>query len=378
MKQSLALVGANVFDGTQILTAQAVIVEGNAAKVVPETQISKDTRQINLDGGTIMPGFVDLQVNGGGGLMFNSAPTVETVEIMAQAHMSLGTRAFLPTLITDRPKITAAAIEAVRQAVRGGVKGVAGLHLEGPHLNVVKKGAHDAGLIRAMTTDDMKVLLDAADSLPNLMVTLAPETVSLSDISTLADAGVIVSLGHSDTDYDTAMRAFDAGARCATHLFNAMSPLTSRAPGLVGAAMSHPQASAGLIADGVHVHPATIRLALAAHKGPRDIFVVTDAMACAGSDITHFELNGRQIKRAGGRLTLSDGTLAGADVTMARSLDVLINDVGEPPARALSRTTTVPASMLRDVGNAASLPAQVDDMIHLGADFSVTHLADVI
>lgn len=373
-----ALVGATIFDGNKLIQDHAVLIDGAAVQIIPAAGLPQycDCRQ--LAGGTLMPGFVDLQVNGGGGVMFNADPGLATLETMSAAHRSLGTRAFLPTLITDTPEITAAAISAVEEAIAAKVPGILGLHLEGPHLSVARKGAHDASLIRPMTADDLTTLLSAADRLPNLMITLATESVTSAQITTLTQAGVIVSLGHSDMDYDTAIRAFEAGARCATHLFNAMSQLGSRTPGLVGAALDSGSTSTGLIADAIHVHPATIRTALAAKSGPGEIFLVTDAMACAGSDITEFTLNDRTIVREDGRLRLADGTLAGADLSMARALEVMVKDVGDAPGKALARATSIPSRLLRDAQGYGTWPNTLNDLIYLGTDYSVSAATDLL
>jgi len=370
-----ALVGAQIFDGKRLISDHAVLISQTRATIVRPADLPADCKQIRHAGGTIMPGFVDLQVNGGGGVMFNTAPTVETLAAMSAALFGLGTHAFLPTLITDSIHTTTAAIAAATQAVARGLPGVLGLHLEGPHLAQSRKGAHDPALIRPMTPQDLDQLCRASDQLPNLMVTLAPEAVTPQQITTLNDAGVIVFLGHSDADYDTAMRSFDAGARGTTHLFNAMSQLGSRAPGLVGATLASPKTYAGLIADGIHVHPATIRAALAAKHGPGEIFLVTDAMACAGAQITQFTLNGRTIHRAKGRLTLPDGTLAGADLDMAQAIRVMVRCVGDPPEKALARATSIPAAVLRDPMGAGSWPRTAEGLIYLNRDFQVTPVA---
>lgn len=373
-----ALVGAQVFDGATLYPDHAVALKGKAVRLCHRSALPEAAALSRLEGGTILPGFVDLQVNGGGGLMLGDDPSVETVRIMAAAHAGLGTHALLPTLITDTPQNTTRAIAAVEAAIALGVPGIVGLHLEGPHLDPARKGAHDADLIRPMTSHDLDVLLDATGRLPNLMVTLAPENVTLDQISALAENGVIVSLGHSNTDYDTAMRTFDAGARCTTHLFNAMSQLGSRAPGLVGATLHAPEVSAGLIADGVHVHPSSIRAALDAKTRPGEVFLVTDAMACAGSSLDRFTLNGREILRADGRLTLADGTLAGADLSMAQALRVMIEDVGDPPEKAFARATSIPAGLLNVPSQVGRWPDTIDGLIYLSDDYTVQPLADLI
>lgn len=343
----IAFTGARVFDGQTLLVDHALVVDaGGATNIMPQAELPQRTKTHPLAGGILSPGFVDLQVNGGGGVMLNSAPDLATLRIMATAHRRLGTHALLPTLITDTPAHSRAAIAAVTEALHQGIPGIAGLHLEGPHLSVARKGAHDGSLIRSLTADDISMLTDAVAQIPNLIMTLAPENATPDQIAALTEAGVLVSLGHSDCDYDTAMRAFDAGARMATHLFNAMSQANARAPGLVGAALDHPRVASGLIADGVHVHPAMIRAALAANRGAEEVFLVTDAMATGGSDLTCFTLNGREILRRDGRLTLADGTLAGADLSLLQAVRYMHETVGEPLERSLARATVIPAGIL--------------------------------
>ena len=341
-----AFIPDRLFEGQRLQDRQALLVEdGLVAAILSTGEIPADVAQYKLPG-LIAPGFVDLQINGGGGVMFNDAPSVETLQTIARANLSLGSTAILPTLITDTPDHTRAAIDATIAAIAAGTPGIAGLHLEGPHLSVARKGAHDPALIRPMEGADIAMLTDAAAQLPSLLVTLAPEAVSPDQIAALVEAGITVSLGHSDADFDTCQQASEAGATCVTHLFNAMSQLGARMPGLVGAALATGGLHAGLIADGIHVHPTSIAAALRAKEGPGEVFLVTDAMATAGSDITEFTLNGRQICRQDGRLTLADGTLAGADLDMATALQVMTARVGVPLEQALRMATSVPAQVL--------------------------------
>ncbi|MGJ8605158.1 MAG: N-acetylglucosamine-6-phosphate deacetylase [Marivita sp.] len=343
-----AYIGAQIHDGIAVYRDHAIVASATkGVRILPEAALPAGCQVECLDGGMILPGFVDLQVNGGGGVMFNDAPSVTTLRVMAKAHAALGTTAFLPTLITDTPEATRAAIDAVEAAVADGVDGIVGLHLEGPHLSVVRKGAHDAHLIRPMTDADLALLLDAARRVPNLMVTIAPETTRLDQISAMAEAGILVSLGHTDADYATCTAAFDAGARCVTHLFNAMSQLGNREPGLVGATLDRADVYAGLIADGIHVHPASIRAALAAKPNADRVFLVTDAMATAGTDSDHFLLNGRDVFRQDNRLTLVGGTLAGAHLSLSCAISNMVNVVGDSAAQAIARATSTPASLLR-------------------------------
>ena len=294
-----------------------------------------------------MPGFVDLQVNGGGGVMLNDQPTVEGLRTICRAQARFGTTALLPTLITDTPETTAAVIAAGRQAVAQNMPGFAGLHLEGPHLSLARKGAHDPALIRPMDAADLDLLLSCRDVFPAMMITVAPENVTEEQVSRLAAAGFVLSLGHTDAGFDTVERYAKAGASTVTHLFNAMSPLGHREPGMVGAALDNGHLHAGLIADGIHVHPAAMSLALRAKQGPGRIFVVTDAMSPIGTDLTSFTLNGREILRRDGRLTLADGTLAGADIDMLASVHFLHQTLALPLEEALRMVSAYPAEAAR-------------------------------
>lgn len=349
--------GADVFDGTTLhRSASLRVADGRVTGPGAGAEV-------RLNGGILAPGFLDLQVNGGGGRMVDAGCTAEGLAQLCATHARLGATGILPTLISDTPEATAAVIAAGVKAARRQTPGFLGLHLEGPHLDPRRKGAHDPALIRPMTEGDLTLLLDAAGKLPTLMVTLAPEAATLDQISRLAAAGVVVSLGHSDCSHAQATAAMATGARCVTHLFNAMSQLGPREPGLVGAALTGP-VHAGLIADGIHVAPESIRIAMAA--APQRLFLVSDAMASAGSDLTEFQLNGRRILRQDGRLTLEDGTLAGADLTLPRAVGVMIG-LGAPVAVSLAMATARPAACIGRSDKLGHLqPGRVADMVHLG------------
>ncbi len=352
-----------VFDGTTL--------HGNAALVTDDGVVRgiEPAGQGAVVGGVIAPGFVDLQVNGGGGRMIDGGLDVALLAAICDAHARLGATGILPTLITDTPEATAAVLRAGMDAARAGVPGFLGLHLEGPHLDPRRKGAHDPALIRPMHETDLGHLCDAARHLPALMVTLAPESASLEQIARLRAAGVVVSLGHSDCTAAQARAAMAAGAGCATHLFNAMSQLGNREPGLVGAVLDG-DTPAGLIADGIHVAPETLRIALAAR--PHGIFLVSDAMAVAGSEATEFRLGGRRILRRDGRLTLEDGTLAGADLSLPQAVGYLVRSVGIPPKRALAMASSIPAAVIGATVRAGTLrPGAPADFVHLDRDWQL-------
>ncbi|HCP82109.1 MAG TPA: N-acetylglucosamine-6-phosphate deacetylase [Octadecabacter sp.] len=367
-----AYVGAHVHDGITIQgDNSALLVHTDGSRSVLASRNLPDGCPVEaLSGGIIAPGYVDLQINGGGGVMFNDDQSVDALRTIAQAHASIGSAVILPTLITDTPERTKAAISAIDAAITERVTGIAGIHLEGPHLSVARKGAHDPDLIRPMSDDDLAIILSAAERLPNVMVTVAPENTTPAQIRAMSDAGVIVSLGHTDADFETCMAFFDAGARCVTHLFNAMSQLGSREPGLVGATLARDDIHAGLIADGVHVHPMTIRMALAAAENSDRIMLITDAMATAGSKIDRFVLNGRTVIRKDQRLTLENGTLAGADLEMTQAISTMVNAVGDTPSHAIRRATGVPLSLLRGFEHKSPLLDPVFTVNHLSDDLS--------
>lgn len=374
-----AYVGAQIHDGQTLHENHTLVAnrEGHFSVRSIDT-LPPDCPTQKLKGGLITPGFVDLQVNGGGGVMFNDDQSLDALRTIADAHAITGTQTLLPTLITDTPTRTRAAIDAVEQAIADRISGIVGIHLEGPHLSVARKGAHDPALIRTMSDEDLSLILSAADRLPNVMVTVAPENTKLAQIRSMAQAGIIVSLGHTDADCVTCHAAFDAGAKCVTHLFNAMSQLGNREPGLVGATLERGDIYAGLIADGIHVHPAAIRIALAAKPQSDRVFLVTDAMATAGSPIESFLINGREVFRKDHRLTLADGTLAGADLEMPRALSVMIDDVGDDIANAVARATSTPASLLRESSGIGRLGRASRSMLYFENGFSDPHVLRAI
>ncbi|ANT49552.1 N-acetylglucosamine-6-phosphate deacetylase [Mesorhizobium amorphae] len=371
MSDRFALTGARIFDGTDWHDNAALVVQGGLVEAIVATSaIPSGVARVETGGGLLAPGFVDLQVNGGGGVMLNDHPDVASIETICRAHAPFGTTALLPTLITDTPPITEAAVAAGTEAARQKVPGFLGLHLEGPHLSVARKGAHDPALIRPMTDADQARLIAARKGLPVLLTTIAPESVEPERVTALAKAGIVVSLGHSDTGYGTASAFAAAGATVVTHLFNAMSQIGNREPGLAGAAIDAGTLFAGIIADGIHVDPATMAIALRAKQGPGKIVLVTDAMATIGTDMTSFTLNGRTIYRKDGSLRLADGTLAGADLDMISAVRYVHRVVGLELSEALRMASLYPAQAIGQShrlgrfanGTAADIVALSDDL----------------
>jgi len=336
--------------------------------VIADFHAGDDAQVIDLDGGWLVPGYVDTQVNGGGGVLFNDHPTVEGIRAIGAAHAQYGTTAYLPTLISDSLEIVAAGLDAVDAAIEAGVPGVVGIHVEGPFLNPVRKGIHDAKHFRAL--DDAAIELLTRPRKGVVMVTLAPERNDVAAIERLVAAGVIVSIGHSDATYEQARAAIDAGARGVTHLYNAMSPLKHREPGVVGAVLEDQTVYAGLIVDGAHLHPAAIRVALKSRPVDR-FMLVTDAMPTVGAASKEFVLNGQPIHVENGVCVDDNGTLAGCDLDMATAVRNTV-ELGVSFEDAVAMASANPAAFLRlshrigsiDVGHSA-------DFVWLAADLSV-------
>lgn len=368
-----AFLGADVFDGLRLHPGACLLVEGGTvrglvARPPPGAGLER------LEGGILAPGFVDAQVNGGGGVMLGEDPTPAGMARIARAHRGFGTTALLPTLITDTPEVTRAALAAAAAPPPG----VVGLHLEGPHLAPARRGAHDPALMRPLSDADVALYAAARARMGRLLITLAPEMATPERIARLVRAGVVVSLGHSDAPEAAARAAFAAGARGVTHLFNAMSGLDHRAPGLAAAALTCPAAWGGLIADGHHVAPCMLRLALAAKRGSGRLFLVTDAMAPVGAPATDpgLQLGGRPVRRvavpgAPDRLELACGTLAGAALDMASAVRFAAGPLGQGVAGALRRATADPAAFLRLSGHGRLRPGARADLVHLSPGLEV-------
>jgi N-acetylglucosamine-6-phosphate deacetylase len=347
MTKKKSFVGATIFDGfNRHLNSALIIMNGKVVEIIPEEKVDPSTDQIVLAGGLLTPGFVDLQVNGGGGVLFNDNPSLENLKTICEAHAKLGTTSIMPTLISDSPEVHKRAISVIIDALYYPIKGLVGLHLEGPHLAVARKGAHEERFIRAMKELDCLELESLANKVRNLMLTIAPEAVLPQQITRLSNAGAVISLGHTDCTFNQAADAVDAGATCATHLFNAMSPFGSREPGLVGAVLNSGKLFSGIIADGFHVNKISINLALQAKKAPGALFLVSDSMSTVGSEQTHFFLNDRLITRSQGKLILEDGALAGADISLSDAVRYMVNEVGILQDDAIRMASLIPAKVL--------------------------------
>ncbi len=342
---AVALVNGRVLTKAGFVDDLAVVVDGaHIAAVLSRGDAQMATlAQHDLRGRLLAPGFIDCQVNGGGGVLFNAAPSVESVRRIADAHRKFGTTGFLPTLISDDSTVMREAIGAVSDAIEQGVPGVLGIHLEGPFLSPQRKGIHDAAKFHAPDAADVEL----ASSLKNGMtlMTLAPEQVAEPVLRALVERGVVVSAGHTAATYAQTRAALDAGLRGFTHLYNAMSPLQSREPGVVGAALDDRASWCGVIVDGHHVHPAALRVAIAA-KPPGRVFLVTDAMPPVGSADSTFQLNGETITCRDGICSDAHGTLAGSALDMASAVRNSVNWLQVPLPEALRMASQYPAEFL--------------------------------
>jgi N-acetylglucosamine-6-phosphate deacetylase len=345
-----ALTAARVFNGTHFLLRHAVVIEAGVIRdVLPQDRLDIAIRRIDLGDHLLAPGFIDLQVNGGGGALLNDSPGVEVVQRIAKAHRAFGTTALLPTVITDRLDIVKQAVDAVRLARQCGAASVLGIHIEGIYIDPPKRGAHPAEFIRPVEADTQITAelawLKTVDC-GAVMFTISPSKISPAIIADLTAAGIIVSLGHSEATADQALAGLAAGARGFTHLYNAMSPLTHRQPGMVGAALADRDSFCGIIADGHHVDPIALKIAIAA-KPRGKVVLVTDAMPTAAGGPDHFDLLGRRVTLHDDRLEMSDGTLAGSNLTMDAALRYAVDHLDVEFGEALRMASLYPAGFIR-------------------------------
>jgi N-acetylglucosamine-6-phosphate deacetylase len=366
-----AIIADRVYDGRGWHRDTAVMVrDGRIAGLASPGEVPSDWTQARVPAGVfVTAGFIDLQVNGGGGVLLNDQPTVDGMRAIARAHRRFGTTACLPTLITDTREQMQRAIMAAR-SVAGG-EGVLGLHLEGPFISPQRPGVHRSDRIVQPVAGDLEQLCELA-GVGRSLVTLAPECVPAGFVGTLASAGVRISIGHSEASAARVTQAVAEGATGVTHLFNAMPPFSAREPGIVGTALSDPRLTAGLIVDGIHVDPVAVRAAFAA-KGVDRIVLVTDAMPTVGGSVDHFELVGRAIRLVDGRLTTEQGTLAGAHLDMASAVRNAVRLANVPLDDALRAASLTPARFLGiEDDRGAIVPGARADLVALTDGLMVT------
>lgn len=360
-----AFAAPRVFTGSELLDSATVRVHDGRITSV-ERGISSDATMLD---GLLAPGLVDAQVNGGGGVLFNDAPTIETLRVMTEAHTRLGVTGIMATLISDARGKIEAGIAAVTSAIDAGMPGLVGLHLEGPWLSAPRRGVHPEQFLRSLDAGDMAVLT-RKHAFP-VLVTLAPEQAGPADVAALTDAGVVVSIGHTAAAHEDVEALLAAGATGFTHLFNAMPPLEGRKPGAVGVALASREAWTGLILDGIHVDPVSARAAFAA-KTSRKLMLVSDAMATVGSHDPAMTLFGEHIAVSEGALRTPTGTLAGAHLDLSMAARNAVHMLGATHEEALRMASATPAEFLRVGNQRGALAAGARaDMTLFGPDLDV-------
>ncbi len=370
---SFAFQNGRLARGDTLVDGQTVLVTGGILEAIgPDLAIPADYHRFDLNGDILAPGFVDIQVNGGGGALFNEAPSVETITTIVRAHAKLGTTSLLPTLISDDLDKIAQAIEAVDAAIAAGVPGILGIHLEGPFLNASRKGVHDASKFKVLDQEAIELLTRLKHG--KTLITLAPETAPPGAIAELVRRGAVVFAGHTEASYEQIIAAEAEGLRGFTHIFNAMSQLISRAPGVVGAALSSPTSFSGLIADGVHVHVANMGL-VARLLGSQRTVLVSDAMPTLGSDQDWFELKGEKIFARGLTCYTPDGVLAGSNLSLHDAIGVMIRQVGIGLAEALQMASYAPARAMGLEGQVGRLAVGARaDFVQLDGDANLVRV----
>lgn len=338
-----ALSNCKIYTGSDVLTDHAVVIENELIKkVCPISELPEGIEVRDLDGANLSPGFIDLQLNGCGGVMLNDEITAETMQIMHKANLKSGCTSFLPTLITSSDEDMRAVITAAREYHNQYQNQSLGLHLEGPYLNVAKKGIHSVDHIRKSDSDMIELICENSDLVAK--VTLAPELNDPEHIERLHKAGVVVSIGHTNATYAEARQGFESGITFATHLFNAMTPMVGREPGVVGAIYDTPEVYAGIIADGFHVDYANIRIA---HKIKGEkLVLVTDATAPAGADMEYFIFVGKKVYYRDGKCVDENGTLGGSALTMIEAVQNTVEHAGIALDEALRMATLYPATAI--------------------------------
>ncbi len=365
-----AISAAKIFDGNSFLENRTLLIEdGTILDIVSEPNLDSEWERYYCTEGILAPGFIDWQVNGGGGLLFNNATTSEAIDIITSAHHRGGTSSLMPTLITDTEQQRRTALDSVRASIINGNKSVLGLHLEGPFFSIEKKGVHKQEHIVTMSDQECAWLCSIADTV--MLLTLAPEKTKVSQLRQLIDAGVIVNIGHSNAESEAVSQALLAGVKGFTHLFNAMSPATSREPGVVGSALLNDATWCGIIVDGHHVHPDMVSLA---HRiKPRGkLCLVTDAMATVFGDQKSFELYGETITEIDGRLVNGDGRLAGACISMIDAVRIAHKSAGIELGECLRMASLYSAEYLGLSGTLGMLSSgHRADLVHFTEHFVV-------
>ncbi|AEV35910.1 N-acetylglucosamine-6-phosphate deacetylase [Pseudovibrio sp. FO-BEG1] len=365
--QDIWLSPDQLFDGQNLLTDTAIhLVNGKYAGLSPADQLPTDVTVKKLSG-LITPGFFDIQINGGGGVLYNTTPTPEGLAAIAEAHRQFGTTALLPTVITDAPQVLEEAVEAMKDAY--GTHGIKGIHIEGPHISVERKGTHEASWVRPLNKRSLELVRDLRDRDIPVLVTVAPEGVAKGDVARLVEMGAVVSIGHTDAGAAQIKPVLEEGANLFTHLFNGMSQMVNREPGAVGTGINS-TAYCSLIVDGHHVADDMLRLAMRARPVKDHMIIISDAMPTVGGP-DNFDLYGHQVYLEDGKLINKAGSLAGAHVTMFESVARMINTLECPAEEVLRMGLSNPAALMGLTQSVANLEtADVEDLLLIAPDYS--------
>lgn len=338
-----ALVNCDIYTGKVVIYDKAIIIEGDIVKDIVEiSKIPKELEAIDLKGLSIAPGFIDAQVNGGGGCLFNENPTEECISAIYEAHKRFGTTSFLPTIFTVPNEKMLQAIDVVKSCIENHKYGVVGLHMEGPYINEKKAGVHDKRFIQQISDEGLAIFTKNEGVIK--LWTLAPELVEESHVKELKKRNILVSAGHTNATYEQTVQSFKWGVSSATHLFNAMTQFGSREPGVIGAVFDTDNIWAGIIADGIHVHFASVRVAKKIKQ--EKLILVTDAMPPVGKPSTTFKIGNLEVSYSNGMCVTKDGTLAGSALDMATAVRNCIQKIGIPKDEALRMASTYPAEFL--------------------------------
>ncbi|HEY9622427.1 MAG TPA: N-acetylglucosamine-6-phosphate deacetylase [Crinalium sp.] len=370
-----ALTNCIIYTGQQELTDHALLIDGfRIVDLIPLSQVNQELAIFDLAGHNVAPGFIDLQLNGCGGVMFNDAIASRTLDIMHQTNLRSGTTSFLPTLITTSDEDIRSSLNVVKEYQTHNSYSVLGLHLEGPYLNPKRKGIHDERYIRPPDQTILKQIAETGRDVVKL-VTLAPEIAEADHIKLLADQGIVVSAGHSNATFEQGLAGFDAGIQMVTHLFNAMSPWLGRSPGMVGAAFSRNEVYAGIIADGEHVHFSSIELAKRIKQDK--LVLVTDATPPVGTQMESFWIGGQEVFYRDGKCVSADGTLGGSALTLIQAIANCVHHANIPLPEALRMASTYPAQIISvDHELGAIAPSYVANLIIFTNTFQVTGIVD--
>ena len=364
-----------IFHNGHVLTARGferdacVVVEDGHVVALLHGEPPSGGERIDLQGGWLVPGFIDVQVNGGGSVLFNNDTSVEGIAAIGRAHRGFGTTGFLPTLISDDAAVMQRAIDATRSAIAQGVPGVLGIHLEGPYLAPARRGTHDAGKFRVPDAAEIAMATSLDSGIT--VITLAPECVPAGTIRALVARGAIVCAGHSAASYEEVRGGLAAGITGFTHLYNAMTPLQGREPGVVGAALEDADSWVGVIVDGVHVHPASLKVAIAAKRQGK-VLLVTDAMPMVGGATPSFDLYGETITAVDGVVRNAAGALAGSALDMTSAVRNTVRLLGLSLDEACRMASQYPAEFLGLGGERGRIaPGYRADLVLLDAGVNV-------